>query len=209
MARVLVLSPHPDDESIGCGGTLCSHVAAGDEVRVAFLTSGEHGGHGLGPDETLRQREAEAAVAAGVLGLGQLEFWRAPDGKLRAHRDLILRLAELLRQWCPQFVYTTHFGEQHPDHRAAPQILRHALSTLQAATPKVYLFEVWTPLSRMDRIVDITPWMDTKLRAIRAYQSQCAVLRFDDAVTGLNRYRGEMHSWPGGDYAEAFAEMPP
>ena len=49
--------------------------------------------------------------------------------------------------------------------------------------------------------------METKLAAIRAYASQCRVLRFDDAALGLNRYRGEMHCWPGGDYAEIFQWM--
>ena len=207
MARVLVLSPHPDDESIGCAGTLCGHVAAGDAVRVVFLTSGELGGHGLGPDETRRRREGEALAAARILGIRQPEFWHAPDGRLRASEALILQLASLLRQWRPQFVYTTHGGEMHPDHRAAPRLLRRALAVARVARPDVWLFEIWTPLARMDRIVDITPWMDTKLRAVRAYESQCSVLRFDAAVAGLNRYRGEMHSWPGGDYAEVFVEM--
>jgi len=47
MNRVMVISPHPDDESIGCGGTICRHVAAGDPVYIELLTSGEKGGHGL------------------------------------------------------------------------------------------------------------------------------------------------------------------
>jgi LmbE family N-acetylglucosaminyl deacetylase len=69
------------------------------------------------------------------------------------------------------------------------------------------MYEVWTPLQRMDEIVDISPYVETKLAAVRAHKSQCAVLRFDEAVQGLNRYRGEMHSWPGGDFAEVFARM--
>ena len=207
MARVLVLSPHPDDETIGCGGTLCSHVAGGDEVRVVFLTSGELGGHGARSEETGRRREGEAAAAARILGVRQLEFWRGPDGHLRAGEPVIRRLTGLLRQWRPQSVYTTHPGEMHPDHRAAPRLLSRALAAARLSRPDVWLFEIWTPLARMDRIVDITPWIETKLRALRAYESQCSVLRFDEAVAGLNRYRGEMHSWPGGDYAEVFVGM--
>jgi LmbE family N-acetylglucosaminyl deacetylase len=206
MARVLVLSPHPDDESIGCGGTLCSHVAAQDEVRVVFLTSGELGGHGMDPVARRSRREAEAAVAARILGIAQIEFWHAPDGRLRARDNWVAQLVDLLRRWRPQVVYTTHGGEAHPDHRAAPRILRRALGTIRRAKPRVWHFEIWTPLARIDRIVDISPWIETKLRAVRAYESQCSVLRFDEAVAGLNRYRGEMHSWPGGDYAEVFMD---
>lgn len=207
MSRVLVLSPHPDDEAIGCGGTLCVHVAAGDEVRVIFLTSGEQGGHGLGPQETRRIREAEASAAARVLGITQIEFWGAPDGRLRTTALLRQRLVETLQGWPPDLVYTTHAGEAHPDHRAAPRLLRRALDTARIGAPIVYLFEIWTPIARMDHIVDVTAWMPAKLRAVRRYRSQCAALRFDDAVAGLNRYRGEMHCWPEGAYAEVFARM--
>jgi len=65
-------------------------------------------------------------------------------------------------------------------------------------------FEVWTPLQRIDHIVDVSRHIKVKIAAIRAYRSQCAVMRFDEALIALNRYRGEMHSWPGGDYAEVF-----
>ena len=206
MARVLVLSPHPDDEAIGCGGTICSHRDAGDAVRVVYLTSGEQGGHGMSPAATRERREAEAAVAARVLDVESIDFWRAPDGALRADATLGSRLSRLLLEWRPDVVYTTHDGETHPDHRAASRIVRRALSESRCA-PEVFLFEIWTPLIRMDRIVDITPWIDRKIDAVRAYESQCAVLRFDEAIRGLNRYRGEMHSWPDGDYAEVFVAL--
>jgi len=66
------------------------------------------------------------------------------------------------------------------------------------------MYEVWTPLQSMDHIEDISDVMAAKIEAVRAYRTQCAAMRFDEAVLGLNRYRGEMHSWPGGDYAEIF-----
>ena len=58
--RVLVLSPHPDDEAIGCGGTLRWHLEQGDRVQVIFLTSGEHGVRGQDARETSRIRTKEA-----------------------------------------------------------------------------------------------------------------------------------------------------
>ena len=69
------------------------------------------------------------------------------------------------------------------------------------------MFEVWTPLQAMDRIVDISEFIEIKRKAIQAHQSQCEAMDFDEALLALNRYRGEMHSWPGGDYAEIFAAM--
>lgn len=210
MSRVLVISPHPDDESIGCGGTLRRHVVEGDTVHVVFLTSGEKGGHGRSPEDTLRLREQEAKAAADILGLDQIEFWREPDGALRATREVANRLREKLEEWKPELLYVTHGGEMHPDHRAAIRLVRHALArpTAAATKPTVLMFEVWTPMQQMDHIENITPYVGAKLAAIRAYKSQCEVMRFDQAALGLSRYRGEMHSgWPSATYAEIFVEL--
>jgi len=120
----------------------------------------------------------------------------------------VQRLAEKLRSWRPSVVYVTHEREMHPDHRAAVRLLRAALANIRPQRrPTVMMYEVWTPLQRMDEIVDVTPFVKTKRRAIRAYRSQCDVMDFDDAIIGLNRYRGEMFSWPEGEYAEVFAKL--
>jgi len=208
LSRVLV-SPHPDDESIGCGGTLRAHVLDGDQVNVIFLTSGEAGGHGKPPDETATVREAEAQEASRILGLQQIEFWREPDGKLRATEQLVDRLRAKLKRIKPDIIYVTHEREMLGDHSAAARVLKRALSGSKRRNgkPEVLMFEVWTPLQEMDQIVDITPHVEVKRAAIRAYKSQCDVMRFDDAALALNRYRGEMHSWPGGDYAEIFTRL--
>lgn len=210
MARILVIAPHPDDEAIGCGGTLRQHVVAGDDVRTVFLTSGEQGGHGLSPEETALRREAEARRAAGILGIEDLQFWRIPDGRVRASNGLVERLQTLLRQWKPDTVYVTHSGEMHTDHRAAARLTRRAVRGLNPTRhrPTVLMYEVWTPLPGMDEIVDITAHVALKRRAIRAHRTQCAVMRLDEAALCLNRYRGEMHCWPEGDYAEVFRRMP-
>jgi N-acetylglucosamine malate deacetylase 1 len=207
MNRVLVLSPHPDDESIGCGGTLVHHAKLGDAVHVAFLTSGEKGGHGRSEAGTIRVRENEARKAARILGVRHLEFWRNPDGTVGPSRAAVARLRKKLRQFRPALVYVTHDREMHPDHRGAVRLVRQAMAGISGKRPEVLMYEVWTPTQRLDQIVDISPFMATKLRAIRAYRSQCAVVGFVAAVRGLNRYRGELHSWPGGDYAEVFTRL--
>jgi N-acetylglucosamine malate deacetylase 1 len=208
MRRVLVLSPHPDDEAIGCGGTLARHVAEGDAVRVVFVTSGEAGGHGRPPAETARVREAEASAAGSILGVEWVEFWREPDGRVRADRRLVRRVCEWIETWRPDIIYVPHPGETHRDHRATTRVVRQAVAReLSAIRPLVRMYEVWAPLSHMDHIVDITPFVTQKLAAIRAHRSQCDVMSFDEASLGLARWRGEMFCWPEGEFAEVFRAM--
>jgi LmbE family N-acetylglucosaminyl deacetylase len=202
MSRVLVVCAHPDDESVGCGGALLLHARAGDRVDAVFLTSGEGGGHG--EDSHGQTREGEAKRAAAILGIEELHFWREPDGRLRAHGELVRRLAALIDETECSLLYAPQPADDHPDHRAAARLVRAALGAA-AVRPPVRFFEIWSPLGDVDEIVDISDVIDEKRRAIRAYRSQCAVMRLDDAFVGLARYRGEMHSWPGGPYAEVFA----
>jgi len=206
--NILVISPHPDDESIGCGGTICKHIAEGDQVEVIFLTSGEKGGHGRTEEETIALRENESKEAIRILQVSSMELWKQPDGDCKAGKSNVSRLLKKIREYHPSLIYVTHDREDHNDHKAAAKIVKKAVSQLsKKKMPRVLMYEVWTPLQEMDLIVDISAHIETKRMAIRAHQSQCDVLQFDEAILGLNRYRGEMHSWPGGDYAEVFKEM--
>ena len=177
---------------------------------MLFLTSGEAGGHGRSEAETRELREGEAAAAAAVLGVAGVEFWRQPDGALTATELLAQRLRARIAELRASTVYVTHAGEMHPDHRAAAEIVRLAVAGLPAGErPDVLTYEIWTPLQRLDEIVDITGHVEAKRAAIRAHASQCDVLAFDEAMLALNRYRGEMHCWPEGEYAEVFGRMAP
>ncbi len=206
MKNILVISPHPDDESIGCGGTLRKHIMEGDSVEVIFLTSGEKGGHGRTEEETIMVREKESQNAAAILEISKIEFWREPDGAFSADEKIITRLWQKINDSKPAIIYVPHEREEHPDHQAAALLLSETIKRLPdtISKPQVWMYEVWTPIQKMDHIVDISEVIDIKLLAIRAYESQCSELAFDEAILGLNRYRGEMHSWPGGDYAEVF-----
>ena len=210
MNKVLVLSPHPDDESLGCGGTLRKHVVEGDEVQIIFLTSGEQGGDGRPPEEVGKIREQEAKEAAAILGVSKIEFWRERNGEFHVNQRVIKRLRTKLIEWEPDIIYVTHDREIHSEHRAAARLVKRILSNGLSGEgrPDVFMFEIWTPLQTMNHIVDISPYIEVKRKAIQAHKSQCQIVDYDDALLALNRYRGEMHIWPGVDYAEVFVKLP-
>lgn len=208
MQRILIIAPHPDDEAIGCGGAIVAHIRNGDQVEIVFLTSGEKGGHGRTEEETLALREAESVKAAEILKPTSIEFWRQPDGALSVNKAVVERLYKRIASRRTDMVYVPHEMESHPDHRAAAEIVRRAVQKIRTdKRPMVRMYEVWTPLQRMDIISDITQHVEVKRAAVNAYVSQCAEVDFEAAILGLNRYRGEMHCWPEGEYAEVFKLM--
>ena len=130
--RLVVLAPHMDDETIGCGGTLARHMRAGAKARVVFLTDGRAGGSGSGQSRTGRRnaeaqlvstRKEEARRALAILGVESISFLDAEDGMLAQDRTVATRLREILAAERPELIYVPHFVEQHPDHTAASAVL--------------------------------------------------------------------------------------
>jgi N-acetylglucosamine malate deacetylase 1 len=204
--NILVVAPHPDDESIGCGATLYQYAQRGDRVVVAFLTSGELALRDLPRAEAWRIREREASNAASALGLAAFEFFRFRDYFLEEQLDEASeRLAAVLKRERPTVVFVPHAGEAHPDHRAAAEIFELAAARADFAPPYVQAYEVGTPLSQCNHVVDVTSAMHAKLRAIRCYASQLEQFAYDKAIRGLNRYRGALLLRCR--YAEAFTDL--
>jgi N-acetylglucosamine malate deacetylase 1 len=209
MKKVLVISPHPDDEVIGCGGTLGKFLSLGEHVEIVFLTSGEKGIRDKDYLETIQIREQESKDVAKLMGFNRIEFWREKDAGLLVTPELVRVLFQRIKDYNPDEIFVTHDMDQHPDHKQAALLVKQALlkMTPKSIMPVVWMYEVWTPLQHLDRIEDISGYIEVKRKAIKTYQSQCAIMNFEEAILGLNRYRGEMHSWPGGDYAEVFKRM--
>jgi LmbE family N-acetylglucosaminyl deacetylase len=204
--NVLVVAPHPDDEVIGCGGTVCLHAARGDRVAAVFLTSGELSLKHLPREEAWRVREAEAQAAADVLGLAQVTFLRCPDWGVGDRLEEVTDgLRAALDQREPARVYVPHAGDAHPDHKAALPALRAALAGRPGPPPAVLAYEIWTPLAEYDHVEDISPVMRRKLQALRCHRSQLGHFRYDRAVRGLNLYRGALAARCR--YAEVFSHQ--
>jgi N-acetylglucosamine malate deacetylase 1 len=201
--NVLVIAPHPDDESIGCGGVICLHAARGDCVEIIFLTSGELGLKHLPREQAWQIRECEAKTAAKILGAEALTFLRLPDWFVTERvEEAAAKVGVLLRRKTPQIVYLPHAGEWHPDHRAALPVVQTALRADAGPAPTLLTYEVWTPLSEYDLVEDITSSMTSKVRAVRCYRSQLQDFHYDRAVQGLNQYRGALAG--SSRYAEVF-----
>lgn len=205
---VLVLAPHPDDESIGCAGAILQHRLVGDHIRVIFLTSGEQGIPGRPASEVWGIREREALRAAQALGIHDFEFWRLADRALGREADRVVpRLRQVFQRRPPTRVYIPHPQDGHTDHEAVWPMVEAALQGLPEVAPTVSVlgYEVWNPIRQPGHVLDISRELRTKLRAIRCYESQLALVRYDQAVRGLNRYRGVLAG--GGRYAEAFERL--
>ena len=114
------------------------------------------------------------------------------------------RLGELIDSLAPSLLYAPQPNDDHPDHRAAARLVTPRRRALARAAGDPLLRDLVAALQTWTRSWTSREVIDDKRRAIRAYRSQCAVMRLDDAFLGLARYRGEMHSWPGGPYAEVF-----
>jgi LmbE family N-acetylglucosaminyl deacetylase len=206
--NVAVIAPHPDDESIGCGGVICQHRARGDDVFVVYLTSGELGLKSLPREEAWKIREEEARQAAKVLGIGATFFLRGPDWSAGDDQErLSQELSRLLVRHAPAVIYLPHLAEWHPDHKASLPIVRSALASSRIPDPVLWGYEVWTPLVELDRVENITAEMPQKLRAVRCHQSQLRDLAYDQAVDGLNRFRGITQARC--QYAEVFQSFSP
>jgi LmbE family N-acetylglucosaminyl deacetylase/GT2 family glycosyltransferase len=187
--RVLVLAPHPDDESLGCGGAIILHRDAGDPVKIVVLTDGGEGrrAEGMSRADYVELREQETVKAAQILGTADVEFWRLPDRQLEREPFALGRLVALLEQYRPTLVYVPSPVEIHPDHRAAARLAWMALQGY-SATCQVAYYEVSRPLDT-NTLVDISPVVERKRAACDVYASQLASHPYTDCAIGLNRFR--------------------
>jgi LmbE family N-acetylglucosaminyl deacetylase len=208
--RVLVLAAHPDDESMGCAGTIALLVQGGAEVTIAFATSGDAtAGSGLSREATGAAREREAAAACAVLGIERSpHFWRHPDGALEGSVvKLTAQVCALLDEVKPDAILLPWFLDNHRDHQAVNTALRSALEQQAAGpdAPEIWGFEVWTPLPPT-RLVDISAVASLKQSALAAHE--LAHRAFDvSAAMHLSRWRS-VHAQMGEGHAEAFLAGP-
>jgi|TARA_B100001971_G_C18156641_1_gene518941 LmbE family N-acetylglucosaminyl deacetylase len=198
--KVLVLAPHPDDEAIGCGGTLLQLTENNYHGEIIYFTNGREKEHNQKQDIAITRRK-EAMLSSKKLGISQKHFLDYYDGHLKPDKDVVAFVLSRLNELKPDIVFTPFFTDNHFDHRETANIL--ALSSAQyEGNFLCCCYELWSTLTP-NYIVDITSFMDRKIESIKLHKSQTAETNFVDLAKGLNRYRAIVSGQPF-QYAEAF-----
>lgn len=203
--NVLIISPHHDDEVIGCGGTIAKYREKGDKVFVVYITAGWSGLPKIkSKEKAIKIREIEARNACKILGVQRAIFLREDDRNIYNKKgEIIKKLIKIIRGIKPNLIYTPHPKEKDVEHRIAYEAIKEAawlskspylpkLGQPTKSVETIYLYEVWTPMENFFIRKDITDVFDIKIKALLAYKSQLEHLNLVDAITGLNMYRGSM-----------------
>jgi len=194
-ARILVLAPHPDDESIGCGGLLLKHPGQCD---VVILTDGRYGGlSGQTESDAIASRKLELERAMVYAGAKKWSFLGVEDGKLSENFAKFSNLD--INGYDAIFVPAP--GENHPDHSCVSEFLLRL-----KPQARIFTYEVWSALPVPSHHIDISDVVDEKKRLISYYESQVAQVDYVSKAIGLNCFRGLL-SYPAVQYAEAYQEM--
>ena len=221
MTSVLVVAAHPDDEVLGCGGTIARHADASDQVQVLIVAEGatsrqQHRSRLKSCDELSALAKA-ARKAGSILGAAGVDLLDFPDNRLDSldRLDLIKRIEECIDRHQPQVVYVHHAGDVNVDHRRLHEAVVTACRPIPGHPVRRLLsFEVsssteWQPPGSSSAFqpnwfVDISDHWQRKREALKAYASEMRPwphARSLEAVEHLARWRGAQ---VGVEAAEAF-----
>lgn len=178
---ILVLSSHPDDAELGCGGTMAAHSAKGYQVGVIDLTRGE-----LGTRGSAEIREEEAKNASKILGLAVRENLGFKDGFFCNDEVHQLEIIKKIRKYKPEIIIANAPHDRHPDHGKAAELCYTAsfLSGLpkvkttdeqleQAAwRPRHFYHFIQSNFISPDFIVDVSDYWEIKMKSVMAYATQ-------------------------------------
>ncbi|MEO1498136.1 MAG: bacillithiol biosynthesis deacetylase BshB1 [Planctomycetota bacterium] len=219
MLDALVIAPHPDDAELGAGGLILKLQLEGKRVGILDLTSGEPTPHG---SPEIRAQETAAANAA--LGDPWRENLGLPNRSLEATLDNRAKLAGVIRQTRPQWLFAPYWEDAHPDHTAATKLVEDARFWAKLTktdlpgephhpTRVFYYYCVHLKLAPQPAFVlDISDVWEQKLAAIRCYQSQFVTGRPAEPPTFVDRLRDEAAYWGksiGTAYGEPIATREP
>ena len=203
IARTLIVAPHPDDELIGCGGTLLRRKAEGHEVAWLIVT-GMKLDMGWSPDR-IQERSEEISRVAKLVGIDHVYKLDFPAARLDdfPKAELISAFAEVFKSFAPEEVLVPHRGDIHSDHRVAFEVaascskwfrcpsIRRVLAYETASETEMGIAQEST--FRPNYFVDISDYLERKLEILSVYRSELADFPYPrsiQAIRALAQWRG-------------------
>jgi len=215
MNRVLFISPHPDDETLGCGGTLLKHKSLGEKVYWLIVTNISVAGGGS--EDTVAKRQAEIASVAKEYGFDDVIKLDFPTARLDMlpMADLINAVSNIIQKITPSILYLPFRDDVHSDHRITFDAVMSSAKTFRCPSiKKVMMYETiseteFAPSLQNTVFVpntfsDITEFLERKISIMEIYKGEMNEHPFPrsaDNIKALATFRGAA---AGVKYAEAF-----
>ncbi|UED75574.1 PIG-L deacetylase family protein [Brevibacillus sp. DP1.3A] len=215
MKKVLVIAPHPDDETLGCGGTLLKHIANEDEVSWLIVT-GMHSNLGH-TDEQIDRREREIEKVKTMYGFNNVFNLKLPTTNLDTipMQSIVAQIGTVINQLEPEIMYLPYRGDVHTDHKVVFDAVVSCSKWFRySSVKKVLAYETLSETDfginpdnngfRPNVFSDITPYLEKKLDILNVFQSEMGEFPFprsNQAVQAQARVRGVA---AGCESAEAF-----
>ncbi|MBM3942692.1 MAG: PIG-L family deacetylase [SAR202 cluster bacterium] len=224
--QVLVVTPHPDDAEVWCGGTVARWVKEGAAVYYVLCTDGDKGSDrpGVTSQELSDARQKEQLEAARLLGVKEVVMLHRPDGGLEDSADFRKEIVRQIRRVRPQVVLCPEPYRKnlawHRDHRIAGQVTLDAV--FPYARDHLHFAELWREeklephktgtilfwgAELPDTFIDISDMVDLKVKALQAHRSQMAHRPPQEVVSLIKGRAKEAANGRGCQYAEAFRKV--
>lgn len=222
MKTVLVIAAHPDDEVLGCGGTMARHAQMGDHVHTVILAEGLTSRDKKRNRDTYTEEfnilQSAAQKANDILGVKQLNLLDFPDNRMDSvdRLDIIKVVEDLINDIKPEIIYTHHIGDVNIDHRRIHEAVltavrpipgNHCVEELlyfETASSTEWMTSGSAPAFTPNWFIDIEETLDLKLKALEAYENEMRKwphARSIKALDYLAKWRGANI---GVEAAEAF-----
>lgn len=215
MNKILVVAPHPDDETLGCGGTLLKHVYNNDEVNWLIFT-GLDKESGFS-DEQIKKRDEEIETVAIAYNFKTVEKLNYPTTKLDAIplSDMIKKASEVIKKIKPEIVYVPFPGDVHSDHRVVFEVM--AACTKQFRYPWIKRILAYEALSETEFsinpvarkfepnvFIDISNCLEEKIRIMNLYASEMGIHPFPRSQQNIRALATMRGATANCNAAEAF-----
>ena len=219
-SRVLVVAAHPDDEILGCGGTMTRLAREGHDVRIAILAEGMSSRYPNRDDahpEEMKHLHVQAQQAADTVGAKELVLCKLPDNRLDTLPllEVVKTVEQLIARVRPEVIYTHHPGDLNVDHGVVHRAVLTATRPMGGQVVReVYAFEVpssteWAfqrlePSFRPNVFVEITDSLETKIAALAVYATETRPFPHPRSAEVLRAIATRWGSVAGLPAAEAF-----